>query len=164
MIDPQEELFTLAQKDILLAQEAMDNGSDDSRWIPGETAVVALIRERDKYRAIVHQHNLCHDMHGKVGAKEFAQGCDAEQRKLYGCAPHADEIENLRATLEVMAGSLNAFLNKRRDDAPLSAEAHLEEMRLGLEQYRNNGKSYSSKATELRMKLWELYNKQYKPT
>lgn len=42
--------------------------------------------------AIIAQHNLCHDLHGKVGAREFADGCAAEQRKLYGCAPDVDKI------------------------------------------------------------------------
>ena len=34
---------------------------------------------------------ICHDLHGRVTAREFANGCTAEQRKLYGCAPDADE-------------------------------------------------------------------------
>lgn len=33
------------------AREAMGHGTDDARWRPGETAVDALIRERDEARA-----------------------------------------------------------------------------------------------------------------
>lgn len=35
-------------------------------------------------------HDICHNLHGKVDARAFADGCAAEQRKLYGCAPDAD--------------------------------------------------------------------------
>ena len=52
-----------------------------------------LEEENKKLREIIKQHDLCHDLHGKVGAKEFAMGCEQEQRKLYGCAPHADQLE-----------------------------------------------------------------------
>lgn len=69
--------------------------------------------ERDKLaaelattKAIIATHDLCHDLHGTVGPNEFAAGCAAEQRKLYGCAPDADcvamqerEIERLEAEL-----------------------------------------------------------------
>lgn len=44
-------------------------------------------------------HNVCHNLHGKVDAKAFAAGCAAEQRKLYGCAPDADEVDRLKARL-----------------------------------------------------------------
>lgn len=46
---------------------------------------------------IIAQHDLCHNLHGQVDARVFADGCTAEQRKIYGCAPDADEIERLRA-------------------------------------------------------------------
>lgn len=49
--------------------------------------------------AIIAAHDLCHDLHGKVGPREFADGCAAEQRKIYGCAPDADENARLRAAL-----------------------------------------------------------------
>ena len=105
--------ITEMKRDILAAQEAMDNGIDDSRWKPGETAVQALIRERDMYRDIVNAHNLCHDMHGKVGACEFAEGCAQEQRKIYGWAPHADNLAKqtflLWIMLAVAVGGLLVF-------------------------------------------------------
>jgi hypothetical protein len=37
--------------EVLKAQAAMGNGTDDGRWRPGETAVDALIRERDEAQA-----------------------------------------------------------------------------------------------------------------
>lgn len=38
-------------------------------------------------------HNFCHKLPDTVSAGEFAQGCADYQRKLYGCAPHADSVE-----------------------------------------------------------------------
>ena len=35
-------------------------------------------------------NGICHNLHGVVDARGFADGCAAEQRKLYGCAPDAD--------------------------------------------------------------------------
>jgi len=46
-------------------------------------------------RRAIKAHDLCHNLHGKVDAIAFAEGCEAEQRKLYGCAPHADGLRNL---------------------------------------------------------------------
>jgi len=57
-------------------------------------------RERDEARAIIAAHNLCHDLHGKVGPREFADGCAAEQRKLYGCAPDADRVAAMSNALK----------------------------------------------------------------
>ena len=44
---------------------------------------------------IVATHDLCHDLHGKVGPCEFAEGCAREQRKLFGWAYHADAVRHL---------------------------------------------------------------------
>lgn len=37
-------------------------------------------------------HDFCHNLHGTVSAVQFAEGCTAEQRKIYGCAPDADRL------------------------------------------------------------------------
>lgn len=60
-------------------------------------------KERDEARAVIAQHDLCHNLHGKVDAIAFAEGCAAEQRKLYGCAPHADLVASLSAALRDIA-------------------------------------------------------------
>lgn len=57
---------------------------------------------------IIRQHDLCHNQHGKVDARAFADGCAAEQRKLYGCAPDADEATRLRSCLRQIAESASA--------------------------------------------------------
>lgn len=44
-------------------------------------------------------HDICHNLHGKVGPQEFADGCAAEQHKLYGCAPDADSLVECRSLL-----------------------------------------------------------------
>lgn len=41
-------------------------------------------------------HGICHNLHGKVNAREFADGCADEQRRLYGCAPDADELVRIK--------------------------------------------------------------------
>lgn len=60
-----------------------------------ERQLAAVTAERDRLLrgefTAEEIHNICHDLHGKVSAREFADGCAAEQRKLYGEAPHADE-------------------------------------------------------------------------
>jgi tetratricopeptide (TPR) repeat protein len=58
-----------------------------------------LVAEIRRLRGVVAAHDLCHDLHGKVGPREFADGCAAEQRKLYGCAPDADDVVRLKAEL-----------------------------------------------------------------
>lgn len=57
---------------------------------------------------IIDTHDLCHNLHGKIDARAFTDGCTAEQRKLYGCAPDADlvarqqkEIGRLRKAAEM---------------------------------------------------------------
>lgn len=55
--------------------------------------------ERDRLQGVIAQHDLCHDLHGKVGPVEFAKGCEAEQRKLFGCAPHADDLRTVTEAL-----------------------------------------------------------------
>ncbi len=42
-------------------------------------------------------HDICHNLHGTVDARGFADGCNAEQTKLYGYAPDADEVKRLKA-------------------------------------------------------------------
>lgn len=42
-------------------------------------------------------HDICHNLHNCVGVEEFAEGCAKEQRKLYGTAPHADKLAELKA-------------------------------------------------------------------
>lgn len=51
---------------------------------------------------VILQHGLCHDPHSKVNAADFAAGCAAEQRKLYGCAPDSDTVDKLIDIIELM--------------------------------------------------------------
>jgi len=74
----------------------------------------AARRDLDKARAIIAQHDLCHDQHGKVDARAFADGCAREQRKLYGCAPDVDALAGCYTMLEHMRGVLNMLLNDSR--------------------------------------------------
>lgn len=55
--------------------------------------VSELEKECTKLQKIIDTHDLCHDLHGQVGPEEFAKGCEQEQRKVFGCAPTADKLE-----------------------------------------------------------------------
>lgn len=62
--------------------------------------IVALVDEVTRLKAgkftVEEIHGICHNLHGTVDAKGFADGCAAEQRKLYGVAPDRDALEALR--------------------------------------------------------------------
>lgn len=49
---------------------------------------------------VISKHEVCHDLHGRVGPREFADGCAAEQRRLYGCAPDADAVARLEGMIK----------------------------------------------------------------
>lgn len=68
-----------------------------------EAKIEALQEKVEALQGVISQHDLCHDMHGEVDARAFANGCTFEQRKIYGCAPDADEVIRLRAALERIA-------------------------------------------------------------
>lgn len=73
--------------------------STDEVFFDTQTGWASVIRLAAAQRAIIAQHDLCHNLHGQVGPREFTDGCSAEQRRLYGCAPDADEVQRLRALL-----------------------------------------------------------------
>lgn len=52
----------------------------------------------------------------KVTAQDFADGCAAEQRKHYGCAPDADRVERLRKVIQHVAQQLSCVAS------PIAAE------------------------------------------
>jgi hypothetical protein len=72
----------------------------DWRLQTAATAVApALLAEVRRLRGVIAQHDLCHDLHGQVNAGDFARGCAAEQRRLYGCSPDADRATTLERKL-----------------------------------------------------------------
>ncbi len=77
-------------------------------------AFVPLMRkaadEIERLRKVIADHDLCHNLHGKVDARAFADGCVAEQRKLYGCAPDADELARLRAIVDKLPKTADGVL------------------------------------------------------
>lgn len=59
---------------------------------------LAAARERaEQAEAIIRQHDLCHDLHGKVGRDEFEEGCRRETVKEYGSCGWAERIAELEA-------------------------------------------------------------------
>lgn len=66
------------------------------------TRLDALQAENEKLRGIIAQHDLCHDLHGTVDAPAFAAGCAAEQRRIYNCAPDADELARVRTEIAAL--------------------------------------------------------------
>jgi hypothetical protein len=60
-----------------------------------------LYRDRCKrLEEVIRTHDLCHDLDLEVGPEEFAAGCAAHQRKLFGYAPHADCLRAITALSE----------------------------------------------------------------
>lgn len=59
-------------------------------------ALRARVRELEAevagLRKVIETHDLCHNLHGQVDARAFADGCAQEQRQLFGCAPDADAV------------------------------------------------------------------------
>lgn len=69
--DETNEILGKAEADLLVCRQ------ENSRLLRGEFTAEEI-------------HSVCHNLHGTVSARQFANGCAAEQRKLYGCAPDAD--------------------------------------------------------------------------
>ena len=69
---------------------------DDVYW---REAIIDLYWEVARANAVIDQHELCHDEHGKVNARQFADLCAREQRQEYGEAPDRDEIHRLRGVI-----------------------------------------------------------------
>lgn len=59
-----------------------------------------LLDDFEAMLTIILTHDICHDLHGQVGACEFAKGCEREQRRLFSQAPHADRLQDIRKKLE----------------------------------------------------------------
>jgi hypothetical protein len=83
----------------------------------------------EKAEAIIAKHNLCHDLHGKVGREEFEEGCRRETIKEFGSCGWADELERLRSELsdyksaaEVEAGLADEFNSKLQAEQARTAE------------------------------------------
>lgn len=69
------------------------------KWHP-RTAEIEFWEEIQRLRGVIAQHDLCHDLHGKVNVQDFTKGCETEQRRIYGCAPQADRIQELTTLLK----------------------------------------------------------------
>lgn len=80
-----------------------------------------LIDDVERLSRIVEQHDLCHDLHGKVDAQCFAKGCEAEQRRIYGEAPHADEIVKLQNEIERLKHIVDAKKTRELIQAEIQA-------------------------------------------
>lgn len=73
-----------------------------------ELSVHFLQTELKKAKEIIRVHNLCHDQHGKVGACEFAKGCEAEQIKVFGHSPTQQRIQNLKGVIESLRAHIRS--------------------------------------------------------
>lgn len=45
-------------------------------------------------------HDFCHNLHGKVTAREFCAGCEAEQRKYFNEAPTRDRLVSILSAMQ----------------------------------------------------------------
>lgn len=53
-------------------------------------------------------HKQCHELDGTVTPRQFADGCAAYQRQLYGFAPDADELAGERKARELLMKGLES--------------------------------------------------------
>lgn len=68
--------------------------------------------------SVIAAHEVCHNLKGDVGARKFADGCIAEQRKHFGCAPDHDRAQLLEREvnrLEAEVAKLSAEKAKGRE-------------------------------------------------
>lgn len=78
----------------------MPGGGRESVHLPfmNDSETIAMLK------GIIAQHDLCHDLHGKVGVFDFCKGCADEQQRLYGQSPDAEirslAVEKYLATRE----------------------------------------------------------------
>ena len=99
----------------------------DGEECPRCTAIAVLEVEHpeteiEKLQNIIDTHDLCHDKDQNVGPREYADGCSAQQRKLYGCAPDADEVERLTRLLRQCAVyTFDSTGDEDRDAAALTS-------------------------------------------
>lgn len=85
--------------------------------IPQADDILTLLEEIDRLRAGKFTkdeiHNFCHNLHGTVSAKEFADACAAEQTQLYGQAPDRQQIDRLKAEV---ASQSSTFMEWQQDN------------------------------------------------
>lgn len=68
---------------------------------------IARVRELE---AIIAKHDLCHDLHGKVGRAEFEEGCRRETIKEFGSCGWAQRIAELEAKNARLQEALRPFV------------------------------------------------------
>ena len=56
----------------------------DERTVRLQGRVSLLELQVANQQAVIAAHDLCHDLHGKVGRAEFEEGCRRETIKEYG--------------------------------------------------------------------------------
>lgn len=103
LLDEKEVETLLKRTDCLFSAKfwcLANNFLTGARALKLKNKVEELEKEVAKLSGVIAQNDLCHDLHGKVDAEDFAKGCAAEQRKIYGCAPDADRIKELENLLE----------------------------------------------------------------
>jgi hypothetical protein len=86
-----------ALRELASREEGNGLGIHDSELDAARRDLAAANARVAELQAVIDRHDLCHNLHGKVDARAFADGCAQEQRRLYGCAPDADEVAALRA-------------------------------------------------------------------
>lgn len=96
------DLSTYTVQDLMVMAES--NGSHpECSQVPTAAITKEIDRRILELEEIIAKHDLCHNLHGKVDARSFADGCAAEQRKLYGEAPDCDRAKELEEAVRVLA-------------------------------------------------------------
>lgn len=86
------------------ALDRRDQQIENARFVAtARSDVPRLAAEVERLKEIIKMHDLCHDLHGKVGQAEFEEGCRREAIKVFGGCRWADEIDRLRFILKEIA-------------------------------------------------------------
>lgn len=110
--------FELAVQNGLTKEYHMVKGERDSAR-EGLLKVVKELRkvkeENESLKKIIETHDICHDLHGKVGRDEFEEGCRRETVKEFGSCGWAEKITEQAKEIARLKED-NAALTKQWND------------------------------------------------
>lgn len=101
-------------------------------------------------------HNLCHNLHGIETARGFADGCNEEQRKFFGCAPDADEVVRLKAKLAKWESEpVGKMITDLRDEERESKNSDIRKLRSKIDELLNENAANVEENDRLKAELAE---------
>ena len=91
---------------LLLTDDEHDAAQSTPQPMVEKSVADGLAARVAELEEIIATHDLCHDLHGKVGRNEFEEGCRRETVKHFGGCGWAEKIETLTAQLAAAQGEI----------------------------------------------------------